>query len=544
MEYYQPEPDHSQYEGMTFEYGQLTDARYVHALNPQYSGNKYIEALPQPPCPEKIAQVNFRLIPGYQASVKGKTTLQKISEIRRLEDLRVPLPSDPDIWNTIYTCMEASYSRRQELSYALKKAEITVQGEEIKASSALVGDYGSAVIGFNIIGESGSGKTSALRIALDYYPKVIRHTNEDGTKTIQIPYILVTCPPNSNFRILYQDIGRQLDLYLGNPNNECENQIRGNSRSTLGDMLRRVETCIQRYAVGLIVFDEIQQMNFDSAKENSFNALMSLANQTQVAIGVVGTTEAISSITRVEQIARRIGFQIPIDSYKADEEYFNTMFSVISRYQWFDRPIEFTDEMKHEIYMASHGVIAYIILIYITISADYVSRKNHQEVTLSYIRDVLSRRFSTMQKALSQNYENTIKRERELAKAYQKTVAETQGTMDQQTEEEKKAVAAETIGRAPAEMLKETVVSDVNHLFPGTYSDQHIREVYDSVHKKYPEKSDADELTGFVVKKLLSGNTDKRRSPKLKGVKTSNIEANPMLQYVMKDVGDPNDPLK
>lgn len=544
MDYVEIEPNHSQYEGTTFEYGQITEACYVHALDSQDAGNKYIEALPQPPSPDEIAKMNYHKLPGYKPTVEGKSQLQKITEIRRLEELRVPLPSDPDIWNTIYTCMVSSYRHRKELINSIKQKEIVVQGEQVKAPSSLVSDYGATVIGFNIIGESGSGKTSALRIALDYYPKVIRHTNMDGTKTIQIPYILVTCPPNSNFRVLYQDIGRQLDLYLGNPNNECEKIIRGNSRSTLGDMLRRVENAIQQYAIGLIVFDEIQQMNFESQTENSFNALMSLANQTQVAIGVVGTTEAISSITRVEQIARRIGYQIPIDRYKADEEYFNTMFSVISQYQWFNRRIEFTKEMKHEIYMASHGVIAYIILIYITLSVDYVYRTDPPEVTLAYIRDVLNRRFSTMKKALSQSTRSTQKGEEQLAKIYQDTLAQTHSLMDQKSEEEKKAIATNVMSHAPEEMLKEEVLSDIKKMYPDTYSDQHIRDVFDAVHKKYPKIIDANELTGKVIQKLLNGNTDKRRTGKPKGAKTEKVKTNSMLDFVMMDRGDPNDPLK
>ena len=544
MEYVEVKPDHSQYEGMSFGYGQITEARYVHALIPEDAGNKYIEALPQPPSPGIITQMNLQMISGYKQDVTGKDLAQKISEIRELEKLRVPLPSDPDIWNTIYTSMVSSYSHRQELAYSLQRADIVVQGEQVKAASSLVGDYGASVIGFNIIGESGSGKTSAIRIALDYYPKVIRHTNEDGTKTIQIPYLLVTCPPNSNFRVLYQDIGRQLDLYLGNPNHECENMIRGNSRSTLGDMLRRVENAIQQYAIGLIVFDEIQQMSFESKTENSFNALMSLANQTQVAIGIVGTTEAISSITRVEQIARRVGLQIPIDRYKADEDYFNTMFSVISRYQWFNRPIDFTPEMKHEIYMTSHGVIAYIILIYITISVDYVNQNDPPEITLAYIRDVLNRRFSTMQKALSNNYKTIQAREAAVEKAYLESWNQTNRVMDEQTEAEKKAMAAKTMSVAPEEMLKEEVLADVTKLFPNTYSDQHIREVFDAVHKKYPKIVDSNELTGKVIQKLLNGNTDKRRTGKPKGAKTEKVTTNAMLNYVMLDRGDPNDPLK
>ena len=99
-----------------------------------------------------------------------------------------------------------------------------------------------------MIGTSGCGKSSALELALNYYPKVIRHTDEDGVSTIQIPYLYATCPPDSNFRVLYQQIGKEVDRYLGNRQPMIENEIMGKSRSSLGEIRARVAKIIERFA--------------------------------------------------------------------------------------------------------------------------------------------------------------------------------------------------------------------------------------------------------------------------------------------------------
>ena len=149
-----------------------------------------------------------------------------------------------------------------------------------------------------------------------------------------------------------------------------------------------------------------------------------------------------------------------------------------------------------------------------------------------------------MKRALSNSYKSIQAREAALEKAYMESWNQTNSLMDEQTEAEKKAIAAKTMSLAPEEMLKAEVLAGVTKLFPNTYSDQHIREVFDAVHKKSQEITDSEILTGKVVKKLLNGNTDRRRTGKPKGAKTEKVEASEMLSFVNQFRGDPNDPLK
>lgn len=102
--------------------------------------------------------------------------------------------------------MVESYRKRSEYKSIKKNIVNVIADDEIATDTKLISTGDSTVVGFNMIGESGCGKTSQIKIALDYYPKVIRHTNPDGSKTIQIPYLYIICPPHSNFKELYKTI--------------------------------------------------------------------------------------------------------------------------------------------------------------------------------------------------------------------------------------------------------------------------------------------------------------------------------------------------
>ena len=125
-----------------------------------------------------------------------------------------------------------------------------IADDEIVTDTKLISTGDSTVVGFNMIGESGCGKTSQIKIALDYYPKVIRHTNPDGSKTIQIPYLYIICPPHSNFKELYKTIADELDKYLGNTDHQIRRDICGPTSRKVGEMLTKVIEYIERFAIG------------------------------------------------------------------------------------------------------------------------------------------------------------------------------------------------------------------------------------------------------------------------------------------------------
>ena len=223
--------------------------------------------------------------------------------------------------------------------------------------------------GFALLGYSGSGKSSTLHNLLSNYPQVIVHTI-DGYRISQIVYLVVECVPNSNFSALYVGIGSAIDKALGLDFVYEKMILRTKS---LGDKAEKVRQLIERFAIGLIIFDEIQLINFSSTKENSFESLMILTNRTKVAIGVVGTTDAYDKMFSNVRNARRVGMLISASQYCNSLEYFNFLVRNLMQYQWFDEPVEITPDIIQALYDNSHGIIDQLVSIYICMHIEYIS---------------------------------------------------------------------------------------------------------------------------------------------------------------------------
>ena len=540
--YAHPKDNQSQYEKTSFKVGEITDAVYVEPKLKTFIGNKYIEALPCPPDKATIARLSVKPVPGYEPGIEDKSKYQQLLEIRMLEDFRIPLPAIEKLWNHVYDDMCMSYYKREEYKLKHRTREIQMRNETVTvADSLLLTDKGSSVLGFNMIGKSGCGKTSSLKTVLDYFPKVIRHYDENGNGTIQIPVLFVTCAPSSNFRVLYANIGKEIDTYLGNTNGYYQNMIKGSSRTTLGEMLQTVEKLINEFAIGLIVFDEIQLVEFNQNIENSFNALMTMSNETLVSLGICGTEEAFVKISKIEQIGRRVGDPLPCDEYIKDKKFYDKVFSKLERYQWADKPVKFPPEIRDVIYRESRGIIAYVVLIYMMIWYTYVLKPPAQ-IDLKFVIEVIDTYFGTIRTALNGVYLSDKERENKIKREVERAKLNLELELSKRSSQESSKFIQENVDEMMDEaILEDKVITAINSIYPNTYSEQRVREYFKAVRKKN-SKGTAAEITGEVLKKLIKGHTDKRPGASKK-TKTEDVRT-VMRSAIFSSVGDPNDPLK
>ena len=539
VRYYEVDGTKSQYGDLPFEYGTFVDARYVKALVPNDIGNRYIEALPVLPDNKSVAKMNFKAIPSYSQS-EDKSDLQKLLEIRQLEELRIPLPSYYQVWTSVYTSMVESYRKRSEYKSTKKNIVNVIADDEIATDTKLISTGDSTVVGFNMIGESGCGKTSQIKIALDYYPKVIRHTNPDGSKTIQIPYLYIICPPHCNFKELYREIADELDKYLGNTDHQIRHDICGPTSRRVGEMLSKVNEYIERFAIGMIVFDEVQQINFTSQNENSFNALMAMANNTMVAIAMIGTDEAIAQIAKIKQVGRRFGIRIPCDAYTTNKDFLDQILLAIERYQWFGKQQKLSTDIKNEIIKESHGVIAYIVLIYMLICMDYVTAtEKPEEINLKYVKNIINRYFGLMKETLNGTYLSKAEKDKELHIAREKLIAEMDESLERQQQKASEEIIKDQIDNFDEDIRYNDVLGRIRSIYDNDYAENTIKHQYDLFVKKHPDAS-AKEITKEISKKLVTGKTDRRSTAK---VKTSeSIKTDALTSFVKSFEGDPNDP--
>ena len=286
----------NQYEGIDFQNELFVDAKYVHALIPSDRGNRYIEALPPPRTEKEILRDYKKPILTYdfdrESKLPDSTRLYMVGQLR---SLRLPLPFHKELEQSFRMALEESYRNRYMIADDKSKLKVTVADMQQGQCGKLVADtFSSANAGFSLLGCSGCGKSSSLRILLSQYPQVIMHHDDKYGRYPQIGYLVVNCVANSNFAALYASIGNAIDRALGITTSVYQKLIE--SRRSLGDKAEKVRELVETFAIGMIILDEIQLIDFQSTKENSFESLMTLTNRTKVAIAVVGTEDAYSKM--------------------------------------------------------------------------------------------------------------------------------------------------------------------------------------------------------------------------------------------------------
>ena len=373
------------------------DAKYVKSSNPLYVGNPMIEALPRPRDGQILTNAYFQSIPRIDTGELEKLPLvnQRVS-VLTIEKLRLPLPFDKQLEFINYDVLANSYSLRKPYIWGDYKFETQIGDivyEQRAKSKGFAGD--SAPSGFSLLGNSGCGKSSALKNLLSNYPQVIMHHPEPYMSLPQITYLVVNCIPNSNFSALYIEIGEAIDNALGNPEPIYSKLIR--KCRLLADKQLKVAELIERFSIGTIILDEIQLIEFNKNRENSYEGLLAIVNKTKVALSVVGTDEAYKKLFGKLRNARRSGEFISADSYTFDREEFHKLTLYLFHWQWCTPKVKWSIELSDALYDCSKGLINLLVLLYKWIMLEYLDDKANDKnpfINVEYIKNVSQKHFS------------------------------------------------------------------------------------------------------------------------------------------------------
>lgn len=364
-------------------YGTIVNAEYQSIDIDRYKGNIFIEALPN------LSLESKDVIRRYTKKKDVDENIAKIPRSQRrimatnIGDIRVSLPFEERLETEFITSIRESYVYRR-----IGTVNIGQEQEKGLIANPIEGTNG----GFCLLGCSGSGKSSAVKMMLDNYPQVITHRLKDGTVINQIVYLIVNCLPNSNFEALYISIGEAIDQAL---ETNCYESFIKNSK-TLGGKLNAVKKLVEAFSIGTIIFDEIQLINFDSTKENSFESLMTLANNTKVAISVIGTEEAYEKMFKKLRTARRSGKLIPADAYCRNKKYYQFILQEIYKTQYFDVKQTLTPEIVDAFYKSTGGIICLTIMLYKLITDEYLKKTNHYNITPSIITNAANKYYGAL----------------------------------------------------------------------------------------------------------------------------------------------------
>lgn len=384
----------NQYIDQDLGYRSTVIAEYVKTGIPEYDNNPFITALP---IPELTMD---EIMENYQKDINlGTEDMESIAEIQRrfqldtLLQLRFPLPYHQRLEFCFIESLRQSYSVRSFCNINLNgKRYIGLKADPCDGPST----------GFTLLGCSGSGKSTSVKSLLSHYPQVIIHKNIENIEHFtQIVYLVVTCYPNSNFEGLYISIGEAIDTALGT--NCYEDMVR--RAKGLTGKLRQIQKMIEIFAIGMIILDEIQLINFEGTKENTFESFMVLSNQTKVAISIVGTSDAYTKVFSKFRTARRTGSPIIADMYCSNHTFFRYILSELYKYQFFNTRQELTESVEKAFYDETHGLVYLMIMLYIRITDDYLQSSKKYKITEAVVKKTAAKHFKTLQDTLKSGNE-------------------------------------------------------------------------------------------------------------------------------------------
>ncbi len=483
-----------------YEKGYPVRARYIHARLDSDRGNPFIEALPLPRTDKEIEIDYYTEIPSYSHDkIKSMSKLDKMIAVGSLKSLRFPLPFHKQLEFEFYNALLTSYRARKPIFSDTNSISYYYENTVAESNGILVGDSAASTnAGFSLIGYSGCGKSSAIEILTSHYPQVIMHDFGDYGSFPQITYLVVNCIPNSNFSALYEGVGDAIDKALGNIEPVYSLEI-SKSRN-LGARAEKVKTLIERFGVGIIIFDEIQLINFEHTKENTFDSLLSLANRTKTAIAVVGTEDAKEKMFSELRTARRLGAVINGNNYCEKRSFFDYLAKNLFRYQWFKEPINYTPEIGDTLYDLTKGIIDQLISIYSAVQLEYLRSNKVPEVNSDFFRKVAKKYYAGIQEVLAnlESTENVAK----LNEIRLKGAARMEMLVD---EERQNTEAENIIGNSDNKAKRTIELSNILSMIKGIYdfSDEQIQDAYKKViaRKSSADKSEK-EITRLVIEKL------------------------------------------
>ena len=381
----QKDPSVSQYEGIQFCPGIAVDAVYVKSFNEYDRGNPFIEALPIFRNEEQIKQdYTIKVI---NKTDSNKSLFEKTTEIPLLNQVRFSLPFYASLESETYKCLVNSYRNREFLNAV--DHEYAVIGNSLDAAS----------VGFNLLGGSGSGKSSALKILLSRYPQVINHHLENIGEFKQIVYLVVNAVPNDNFNAFYISLGHAIDKALGFGEQVYEKEIQ--KQRGLGQKAEMVQCLIEKFSIGMIIIDEIQMMSFSTSSDRSYTSLARMANITKVAISAVGLPEAVNSMFHREWTGRRLGETIVADRYCSEIKYFKLNLVKLLEYNWLKYPITVTKEGCKEFFHLTKGHIAYIVSVYMRIQLENITSNQPVVIDEKYIQEIMDKYYPGLVKIIN-----------------------------------------------------------------------------------------------------------------------------------------------
>lgn len=343
------------------------NAVYSPQLIARFQGNPLIEALPSLPTEEQLLQVLSKR-PDFSPEQREWPTSERLNQVMSLGDFSVPLARHIQLAYTLDSMIRQGYVSRAPRTPAHIQLLQKIYKNQ-KAGVAFTSSTGAkaAALSTSLVGVSGMGKTTTLHRLEHFYPEVIYHPD---LHLWQIPILHVETPHDgASVKGLANSILRQVDKLI--PDANYYELYAMNTRASVETMMNHVARILHLHCVGLLIFDEIQNLeNAPKNKQALMTLLVSASNELGVPIVFVGTNKARRVLSLDFRQARRsIGQGLAYwdrleQSAPNEDSEWNSFLEVLWKFQWLRSPVALNSFLADLMYHHTQGVIDLTIKLF------------------------------------------------------------------------------------------------------------------------------------------------------------------------------------
>jgi hypothetical protein len=281
-------------------------ASYRAAEIPRFEGNPLILALPPIPSPAELRDWVGRY-PTFTPELRQLPTYLRAHCLDTIPLLVVPAAEHLQLGLKLSRLITSGYMLRNPIAidaHARLSAVLTrfANGDPAPPSPAAR----HSTTGLAVVGTSGVGKTTCLDLLLSYYPQVIVHSEWDGTPLPlkQLVWVKLQCPQDGSLKSLCHSFFLEVDRLLGTR----YGGLYAVNKCRLDDMIEGMVSAAAVHRLGVLVIDEIQQLNGARAggAEHIMNFFVRLVNEVGAPLVLIGTPGALPLLQRSLQQARRV----------------------------------------------------------------------------------------------------------------------------------------------------------------------------------------------------------------------------------------------
>jgi len=369
-------------------------AKYLRQEEITFVGNPLIEALPPIKSKKELRNLIFNP-PVFREDERNLPDMQRIIAASRLYKCLFPIVNNFEVYKLLSISIRRGYATKN-----IEKAEYTGHIRKIANTFKMkdenninIGKYAVNDEGFHnsngflLVGKSGCGKSTAIEACISLYPKSITHISAEPERAlfVQIPIVKIVCSANGSVKGLCDNFFGEVDRLAGTSYYSEYNKGKGNTDS----LISAVRLISMLHGVGVIVVDEIEQLNGLKTSRFVMNFLVNLSNQLKVPIIYVGTYEVLKgTLGNVFKLGRRAdGIKsVKFDELKVNGEY--TLFMKnLWKYQWNREYVSLDDEILKVMYEQSNGIIDKIIKIFVNAQIESIGDRS-EKITSDLIRRV------------------------------------------------------------------------------------------------------------------------------------------------------------